>query len=41
MMPVDAQTLHEVAPRFSGDLATAQAAIIAGVGEVLAATLET
>ena len=39
MIPVDAQTLHEVAPRFSGDLATAQAAIIAGVGEVLAVTL--
>ena len=40
MIPVDAQTLHEAAPRFSGDLATAQAAIIAGVGEVLAATLD-
>ena len=40
MIPADAQTLHEVAPRFSGDLATAQAAIIAGVGEVLAVTLD-
>lgn len=41
MIPVDAQTLHEVAPRFSGEWADKQSAIITGVGEALAATLET
>jgi putative chitinase len=40
MIPVDAQTMQEVAPRFSGELADKQAAIISGVGEVLAATLQ-
>ena len=40
MIHVDAQTLREVAPRFSGDLAVRQDAIITAVGEVLAATLE-
>lgn len=40
MIPVDAQTMREVAPRFSGRLAQRQAAIIAAVGEVLRPTLE-
>lgn len=40
MIQVDAQTLREVAPRFSGTLAARQDAIITAVGEVLAATLE-
>lgn len=40
MIPVDAQTMREVAPRFSGDLAARQATITAAVGEVLAATLQ-
>ena len=40
MIPVDAQTMREVAPRFSGELAERQAAIIAAVGEVLTPTLQ-
>jgi putative chitinase len=40
MIHVDAQTMREVAPRFSGEFAVRQDAIIAAVGEVLAATLE-
>ncbi len=40
MIPVDAQTMREVAPRFSGELAERQAAIIAAAGEVLAPTLQ-
>jgi putative chitinase len=40
MIPVDAQTMREVAPTFSGVQATNQAKIIAEVGAVLAATLE-
>jgi putative chitinase len=40
MTPIDAQTMWEVAPRFSGGLAQRQAAIIAAVGEVLRPTLE-
>ena len=40
MISVDAQTMREVAPRFSGDIADRQATIIAAVGEVLAPTLE-
>jgi len=40
MIPVDGQTMHEVAPRFSGDLADRQTKIITEVGEVLRATLE-
>lgn len=39
MIPVDAQTMREVAPRFSGDIAEHQAQIIAAVGEALAPTL--
>lgn len=39
MIQVDAQTLREVAPRFSGAPGERQAAIIAAVGEVLAPTL--
>ena len=39
MINVDAQTLREVAPQFSGAIAEQQEAIIAAVGEVLAATL--
>jgi len=39
MIPVDAQTMFEVAPRFSGELAAKQAAIITAVGAVLAPTL--
>jgi putative chitinase len=41
MIPVDAQTMFEVAPRFSGSLAEKQRAIVTAVGEVLATTLET
>jgi putative chitinase len=40
MIPVDSQTMREVAPTFSGVLADNQAKIIADVGAVLAATLE-
>ena len=40
MIPVDAQTMREVAPRFSGELAEHQAAIIAAAGEELAPTLQ-
>ena len=40
MIPVDSQTMREVAPHFSGDLADRQAKIITGVGEVLRQTLE-
>jgi putative chitinase len=39
MIRVDAQTMREVAPRFSGALAERQAAIVAAVGDVLADTL--
>jgi putative chitinase len=39
MIPVDAQTLREVAPRFSGELAARQDAILDAVGPVLADTL--
>src|SRR4051812_46765751 len=37
---IDSQTMFEVAPRFSGENAERQAAIIAAVGEVLQPTLE-
>jgi putative chitinase len=40
MIPVDGQTMREVAPHFSGDPGDRQAKIIAGVGEVLRPTLE-
>jgi putative chitinase len=40
MIPVDAQTMREVAPHFVGDIAAHQAQIIAAVGEVLAPTLD-
>lgn len=40
MIPVDAQTLREIAPRFSGDLAAQQDAIINAIGPVLATTLD-
>src|SRR3954463_6185424 len=40
MIPVDAKTMLEIAPRFSGEKAERQAAIIAAVGEVLRPTLE-
>jgi putative chitinase len=40
MIPVDAHTMFEIAPRFSGNNAIRQTAIINGVGEVLAATLD-
>lgn len=39
MIPVDAQTMREVAPRFSGEIAERQHQIIAEVGEVLASVL--
>ena len=39
MIPVDAQTMFEIAPRFSGALADRQREIITAVGEVLAPTL--
>lgn len=41
MIPVDSETMFEIAPRFSGALAEAQAAIISEVGPVLAETLAT
>jgi putative chitinase len=40
MIPVDAQTMFEIAPRFSGALAARQREIVTAVGEVLAPTLE-
>lgn len=40
MIPVDANTLLEIAPRVSGEKAERQAEITAAVGEVLRATLE-
>src|SRR5271170_8235252 len=40
MIPVDSHTMREVAPTFSGKIADSQAKIIAEVGAVLAATLE-
>jgi putative chitinase len=40
MIPVDSQTMREIAPRFSGVWADRQAKIIAEVGEVLRPTLE-
>jgi putative chitinase len=40
MVPVDAQTMREVAPTFTGAQAASQAKIIAEAGAVLAATLE-
>jgi putative chitinase len=40
MIPIDSQTMREIAPRFSGKNAERQAAIIAAVGEVLRPTLE-
>lgn len=40
MVPVDSQTMREVAPTFSGAPADSQAKIIAEVGAVLAATLQ-
>src|SRR4051812_20111298 len=40
MIPVDAHTMLEIAPRFSGEKAVRQAAIVAAVGEVLRPTLE-
>lgn len=39
MIPVDAEVMFEVAPRFSGALAAAQHAIVREVGEVLTPTL--
>ena len=39
MIQVDAQTMREVAPHFSGELALRQEAIISAVGAVLAETL--
>jgi putative chitinase len=39
MIQVDAQTMREVAPRFTGPNGQRQAAIVAAVGEVLAPTL--
>ncbi|MFC7475357.1 peptidoglycan-binding protein [Dankookia sp. GCM10030260] len=40
MIPVDAHTMLEIAPRFSGANGERQAAIVAAVGEVLRPTLE-
>lgn len=40
MIPVDAQTMFEIAPRFGGETGERQATIVRGVGEVLAATLD-
>src|ERR1700734_752217 len=40
MLPIDAQTMREVAPTFTGVPAASQAKIIAEAGAVLAPTLE-
>ena len=40
MVPVDSQTMREVAPTFTGAPAASQAKIIAETGAVLAATLD-
>ena len=40
MIPVDSQTMREVAPTFSGAPAASQAKIVTEVGAVLAATLD-
>lgn len=40
MIQVNARTMYETAPRFSGDKAVRQAAIIEAIGPVLASTLE-
>lgn len=40
MLPIDAQTMTEIAPRFSGTKAAAQARIISEAGAVLRGTLE-
>ena len=40
MIQVDAQTMREIAPHFSGAIGERQNVIIAAVGEVLAATLD-
>lgn len=40
MVPVDAQTMLAIAPRFSGALADRQRQIVTAVGEALAPTLE-
>ena len=40
MVPVDSQTMREVAPTFTGAPAANQAKIIAEAGAVLAATLD-
>lgn len=40
MIPIDAETMREVAPRFSGELAERQDAILRAVGPELAPTLE-
>jgi putative chitinase len=40
MIPVDSETMREVAPRFSGEWAERQTKIIAEVGEVLASILD-
>jgi putative chitinase len=40
MIPVDSQTMREIAPRFSGDNGVHQAAIITAVGEALSPTLQ-
>ena len=40
MIPIDGQTMREIAPSFSGEWAERQAKIIAAVGEVLRPTLE-
>jgi putative chitinase len=39
MIPINGQTMRDIAPRFSGALAESQAAIIAAVGAALQATL--
>ena len=40
MVPIDSQTMREIAPTFTGAPAAAQAKIIAEAGAVLAATLD-
>lgn len=40
MIQVDAQTMREIAPHFSGDNGARQSTVITAVGEVLAATLD-
>jgi putative chitinase len=41
MIPVDAEVMFEIAPRFSGTLVSAQASIVNAVAQILTLTLAT